>query len=42
LVYAIRAAYPQTRVPLCIVHLVRAALRYVSSEDSKVAAAKFE
>jgi len=32
---AIHAAYPQTRVQLCIVHLVRAALRYVSHEDSK-------
>ena len=32
---AIRAAYPQASVQLCIVHLVRAALRYVSSEDSK-------
>jgi putative transposase len=32
---AIRAAYPQTQVQLCIVHLVRAALRYVSNEDSK-------
>ncbi|NQU24325.1 MAG: IS256 family transposase [Candidatus Nealsonbacteria bacterium] len=32
---AIRAAYPATSVQLCIVHLVRAALRYVSSEDSK-------
>jgi len=32
---AIHAAYPQTQVQLCIVHLVRAALRYVSSEDSK-------
>ena len=32
---AIRAAYPETRVQLCIVHLVRAALRYVSTEDSK-------
>jgi len=32
---AIHAAYPQTKVQLCIVHLVRAALRYVSSEDSK-------
>jgi transposase-like protein len=32
---AIHAAYPQTRVQLCIVHLVRAALRYVNSEDSK-------
>jgi transposase-like protein len=32
---AIRAAYPKTSVQLCIVHLVRAALRYVSTEDSK-------
>ena len=32
---AIRAAYPQTNVQLCIVHLVRAALRYVSDADSK-------
>jgi transposase-like protein len=32
---AIRAAYPQTSVQLCIVHLVRSALRYVSTEDSK-------
>ena len=32
---AIRAAYPETSVQLCIVHLVRAALRYVSTEDSK-------
>lgn len=32
---AIRAAYPQTQVQLCIVHLVRAALRYVSTQDSK-------
>lgn len=32
---AIRAAYPNARVQLCIVHLVRAALRYVSTEDSK-------
>lgn len=31
---AVHAAYPRTRVQLCIVHLVRAALRYVSSEDS--------
>jgi transposase-like protein len=33
---AIRAAYPETSVQLCIVHLVRAALRYVSTEDSKL------
>lgn len=32
---AIHAAYPQAQVQLCIVHLVRAALRYVSNEDSK-------
>lgn len=32
---AVHAAYPRTKVQLCIVHLVRAALRYVSSEDSK-------
>jgi putative transposase len=36
---AIRAAYPQTKVQLCIVHLVRAALRYVSTADSKAVAA---
>jgi transposase-like protein len=35
---AIHAAYPQTSVQLCIVHLVRAALRYVNSEDSKLVA----
>src|SRR5439155_8926596 len=35
---AIRAAYPQTKVQLCIVHLVRAALRYVSDKDSKAVA----
>ncbi len=32
---AIRAAYPEAKVQLCIVHLVRAALRYVSTQDSK-------
>jgi transposase-like protein len=32
---AIRAAYPETSVQLCLVHLVRAALRYVTNEDSK-------
>jgi len=36
---AIRAAYPQTMVQLCIVHLVRAALKYVSTTDSKPVAA---
>ena len=35
---AIRAAYPHSSVQLCIVHLVRAALRYVSTEDSKLVA----
>ncbi len=32
---AVHAAYPQASVQLCIVHLVRAALRYVSHGDSK-------
>jgi transposase-like protein len=32
---AVHTAYPQTKVQLCIVHLVRAALRYVSTADSK-------
>jgi putative transposase len=32
---AIHAAFPQAKVQLCIVHLVRAALRYVTYEDSK-------
>jgi putative transposase len=32
---AIRAAFPQTKVQLGIVHLVRAALRYVEDKDSK-------
>lgn len=36
---AIRAAFPQATVQLCIVHLVRAALRYVSTEDSKAVVA---
>ena len=36
---AVHTAYPQTSVQLCIVHLVRAALRYVSTEDSKAVAA---
>ena len=36
---AIHAAYPQTSVQLCVVHLVRAALRYVSTEDSKAVTA---
>ena len=36
---AIRAAYPETKVQLCIVHLVRAALRYVTTEDSKAVVA---
>jgi putative transposase len=31
---AIQTVYPQARVQLCIVHLVRAALRYVSTVDS--------
>ncbi len=36
---AVHAAYPETSVQLCIVHLVRAALRYVSHEDSKAVVA---
>ena len=36
---AIHAVYPQTKVQLCIVHLVRAALRYVSTQDSKAVSA---
>lgn len=36
---AIHAVYPQTSVQLCIVHLVRAALRYVTTEDSKAVVA---
>ena len=36
---AIHAAYPEAKVQLCIVHLVRAALRYVTTEDSKAVVA---
>ena len=36
---AIRTAYPHTTVQLCIVHLVRAALKYVTEKDSKPVAA---
>jgi putative transposase len=36
---AIRAAYPQTKVQLCIVHLVRAALKYVSTADTQTVVA---
>jgi putative transposase len=32
---AIRAAFPQTKVQLCIVHLVRAALKYTTEKDSR-------
>jgi putative transposase len=32
---AIRAAYPQAKVQLCVVHLVRAALKYVNDKDSR-------
>jgi putative transposase len=35
---AIHTAYPQTSVQLCIVHLVRAALRYVNDQDSQAVA----
>jgi putative transposase len=36
---AIRTAYPRTKVQLCIVHLVRAALKYVMDKDSRSVAA---
>lgn len=36
---AVHTAYPQTHVQLCIVHLVRAALRYVSTQDSETVTA---
>jgi transposase-like protein len=36
---AVHAAYPEAKVQLCIVHLVRAALRYVSTTDSQAVAA---
>jgi transposase-like protein len=36
---AIRAAFPQTKVQLCIVHLVRAALKYTTETDSREVAA---
>jgi transposase-like protein len=32
---AVHTAYPQTKVQLCLVHLVRAALKYVSAPDSQ-------
>jgi transposase-like protein len=32
---AIRAAFPRTKVQLCIVHLVRAALKYTADKDSR-------
>lgn len=36
---AIAAAYPKTRVQLCIVHMVRNSLRYVASKNMKAVAA---
>ena len=39
---AIRTAFPQTKVQLCIVHLVRAALKYVSDKDSREVVADSE
>src|SRR5215207_6754986 len=36
---AIRAAFPQAKVQLCIVHLVRAALRYTTETDGREVAA---
>lgn len=35
---AIRTVYPEARVQLCIVHLVRAALKYVTLTDTKAVA----
>lgn len=35
---AIHTAYPDTKVQLCVVHLVRAALRYVTDQDSRAVA----
>jgi transposase-like protein len=35
---AIHTAYPKTSVQLCLVHLVRAALRYVNTQDSQAVA----
>jgi putative transposase len=35
---AIHTAYPKTSVQLCLVHLVRAALRYVSTQDCQAVA----
>lgn len=32
---AIKTVYPETKVQLCIVHLVRAALKYVTDKDSR-------
>jgi putative transposase len=39
---AIRTAFPETRVQLCIAHLVRAALKYVTDSDSRAVAADLE
>lgn len=36
---AIRTAFPQTKVQRCIVHLVRAALKYTTDKDSREVAA---
>ncbi len=36
---AVNAAFPKTLTQLCIVHLVRASLRYVSSKDAKAVVA---
>lgn len=36
---AIAAAYPRTKVQLCIVHMVRNSLRYVAAKDMKAVAA---
>jgi transposase-like protein len=36
---AINAVYPQTKIQLCIAHMVRNSMRYVASKDYKAIAA---
>lgn len=36
---AVNPVFPKTLTPLCIVHLVRASLRYVNARDSKAVVA---
>lgn len=39
---AMQAVFPQTLMQLCLVHLVRASLRYVNAGHSKAMAAVFK